>query len=208
MIRILLADDQAMVRGALAALLNLEPDMEVVAEVGRGDEAVEAATEKRPDVALLDIEMPGGSGLKAAAELHRLLPTCRILMLTTFGRPGYLREAIQQGAVGFLTKDARSDQLATAIRRAIAGARVIDPQLAIDALSGGGNPLTERERNVVVAAGSGASVAEIASTLFLSQGTVRNYLSIAIQKTGAKNRIEAFRIAKENGWLHDRDADF
>lgn len=207
MIRILLADDQAMVRGALAALLNLEPDMEVVAEVGRGEDVVAAATETRPEVALLDIAMPGGSGLAAAAELHRLLPSCRILMLTTFGRPGYLREAIQHGAVGFLTKDTPSDELASAIRRALSGARVIDPRLAIDALSDGENPLTGRERDVLAAAASGARVAEIASTLCLSPGTVRNYLSVAIQKTGAQNRIEAYHIAKEKGWLHDRTAD-
>ena len=140
MIRILLAEDQAMVRGALAALLSLEPDMEIVAEVGRGDEVLDAARSNAPDVALLDIEMPGGSGIVAAAQLHELLPSCRILMLTTFGHPGYLKQAIQGGAVGFLTKDAPTAELASAIRRVLAGARVIDPKLAVDALGERDNP--------------------------------------------------------------------
>lgn len=201
MIRVLLADDQATVRGALAALLSLEKDMEIVAEVGRGDEVLAAALEKKPDVALLDIEMPGGDGLRAAAEIHEKLPKCRILMLTTFGRPGYLKKAMEGGAVGFLTKDAPAAELAGAIRKVMSGARVIDPQLAIDALSDGDNPLTERERDVLTAASSGASIATIASTLFLSPGTVRNYLSLAIQKLDARNRIDAARIAREKGWI-------
>ncbi|HUI72121.1 MAG TPA: response regulator transcription factor [Spirochaetia bacterium] len=201
MIRILLADDQATVRGALAALLRLEKDMEVVAEVGRADEVLAACLEKKPDVALLDIEMPGGDGLAAAALLREKLPSCRVLMLTTFGRPGYLRKAMEGGAVGFLTKDTPAAQLASAIRRAMAGERVIDPQLAIDALSEGENPLTERERDVLAAAASGSGIAEIADKLFLSQGTVRNYLSLAIQKLDAKNRFEAARIAREKGWI-------
>jgi len=201
MIRILLADDQAIVRGAIAALLRLEKDMEVVAEVGRADEVLKAGLEKKPDVALLDIEMPGGDGLSAAAQLREKLPSCRVLMLTTFGRPGYLRRAMEGGAVGFLTKDTPAAQLASAIRRAVAGERVIDPQLAIDALSEGDNPLTERERDVLAAASSGCGIAEIADQLFLSQGTVRNYLSLAIQKLDAKNRFEAARIAKEKGWI-------
>jgi len=200
-IRVLLADDQALVRGALAALLRLEKDIEIVAEVSRGDEVLPAAQSRQPDVALLDIEMPGGDGIQAAARLHASLPGCRILMLTTFGRPGYLKQAMENGAVGFLTKDAPTAELAAAIRRVVAGGRVIDPQLAIDALSDGDNPLTERERDVLGAAEGGASIAEIASILFLSSGTVRNYLSTAIQKMGVRNRIEASRIAREKGWL-------
>jgi two-component system, NarL family, response regulator DesR len=201
MIRVLLADDQATVRGAIAALLRLEKDIDVVAEVGRADEVLKAALEKRPDVALLDIEMPGGDGLGAAAVLREKLPSCRVLMLTTFGRPGYLRRAMESGAVGFLTKDSPAAQLASAIRRAVAGERVIDPQLAIDALTEGDNPLTERERDVLVAASSGSGIAEIASRLFLSPGTVRNYLSLAIQKLDARNRFEAVHIAREKGWI-------
>ncbi|MBE3565901.1 MAG: response regulator transcription factor [Thermogemmatispora sp.] len=201
MIRVLLAEDQAMVRGALVALLSLAGDIEVVAEVGRGDEVVPAALEARPDVALLDIEMPGGDGLTVSAALHRQLPECRILILTTFGRPGYLKQALANGVVGFLLKDAPSAQLATAIRRALAGERIVDPGLAMAALSEGDNPLTEREREVLRAALPGASIAEIAAQLFLSEGTVRNYLSVAIQKMGARNRIEAAQLARQKGWL-------
>jgi two-component system, NarL family, response regulator DesR len=200
-IRVLLAEDQAMVRGALAALLCLEPDIEIVAQVGRGDQVMEAAMAHRPDIALLDIEMPGQNGLEAAASLHERLPSCRILMLTTFGRPGYLKRAMANGAVGFLTKEAPVAQLTEAIRRAMRGERVIDPQLAMDALSEGESPLTPRERDVLDAAGQGSSIAGIASALFLSEGTVRNYLSSAIQKLDAGNRIEAFQIAREKGWL-------
>jgi two-component system response regulator DesR len=201
MIRVLLAEDQAMVRGALAALLTLEGDIEIIAEVGRGDEVLTVALATKPDVALLDIEMPGCDGLTAAAALHSQLPSCRVLILTTFGRPGYLRKAMESGVVGFLLKDAPSVQLATAIRRAIAGERVVDPTLAMAALSEGNNPLTERERDVLAAATSGASISEIAASLFLSEGTVRNYLSVAIQKLGAHNRVEAAHIAEEKGWL-------
>lgn len=201
MIRVLLAEDQAMVRGALAALLTLEGDIEIVAEVGRGDEVVPKALTMQPDVALLDIEMPGCDGLTAAGALHTQLPACRVMILTTFGRPGYLRQAMQSGVVGFLLKDAPATQLATAIRRAVAGERIIDPGLAMTALSEGNNPLTERERSVLAAATRGASIAEIASSLFLSEGTVRNYLSVAIQKLGAHNRIEAAHMAQEKGWL-------
>jgi two-component system response regulator DesR len=201
MIRVLLAEDQTMVRGALAALLTLEGDLTVVAEVGRGDEVVPAALASQPDVALLDIEMPGGDGLTVAASLRAQLPACRVLILTTFGRPGYLRRAMEAGAVGFLLKDAPAVQLATAIRRAMAGERVVDPALATAALSVGSNPLTEREREVLVEATGGASIAEIASTLVLSEGTVRNYLSVAMQKVGAHNRVEAARIAEQQGWL-------
>jgi len=201
MIRVLLAEDQAMVRGALAALLTLEGDIEIIAEVGRGDEVLTVALATKPDVALLDIEMPGCDGITAAAALHAQLPSCRVLILTTFGRPGYLRKAMESGVVGFLLKDAPSVQLATAIRRAVAGERVVDPKLAIAALSEGNNPLTERERDVLAAATSGASISEIAASLFLSEGTVRNYLSVAIQKLGAHNRVEAAHIAEEKGWL-------
>ncbi len=201
MIRILLAEDQAMVRGALVALLSLEADMEIVAEVARGDEVVAAAVAAHPDVALLDIEMPGGDGLTAAAEVHAKLPSCRILILTTFGRPGYLRRAMESGVVGFLLKDAPAAQLASAIRRAMAGERVVDPTLAVSALSDGVSPLTERERDVLAAAAHGASIAEIAASLYLSEGTVRNYLSVAMQKLNAHNRVEAAHIAEEKGWL-------
>ena len=201
MIRILLAEDQAMVRGALVALLSLEADMEIVAEVARGDEVVAAALAAKPDVALLDIEMPGCDGLTAAAQVHAQLPACHILILTTFGRPGYLRRAMESGVVGFLLKDAPAAQLSSAIRRAMAGERVVDPTLAVSALSDGVSPLTERERDVLAAAAHGASIAEIAASLYLSEGTVRNYLSVAMQKLNAHNRIEAAHIAEEKGWL-------
>ncbi len=190
-----------MVRGALAALLTLEGDMEIVAEVGRGDEVAVVARATQPDVALLDIEMPGRDGLTVAAELRTEVPACRVVILTTFGRPGYLRKAMESGVVGFLLKDAPSAQLATAIRRVMVRERVVDPTLAMTALSDGNNPLTERERTVLAAATNGASIAEIAQSLFLSEGTVRNYLSVAMQKVGAKNRTEAARMAEQKGWL-------
>jgi two-component system response regulator DesR len=201
MIRVLLAEDQATVRDALATLLGLQPDIEVVAAVGRGDEVVGAAVVAQPDVALLDIEMPGLDGLEAAAQLRQRLPACKVLILTTFGRPGYLRRAMEGGAVGFLVKEAPAAQLAVAIRRAMAGERVVDPALAAAALSEGDSPLTERERDVLAATARGQSIAEIASTLYHSEGTVRNYLSVAIQKLGAQNRVEAARLADERGWL-------
>ena len=201
MIRVLLAEDQGMVRGALATLLGLEDDLEVVAQVARGDEVVAAAQASHPDVALLDIEMPGIDGLAAAALLHRALPECVIIIVTTFGRPGYLRRAMEAGATGFVVKDGPADQLAVSIRRAVAGERVIDTALAAAALSDGSNPLTPRERDVLRAASAGATIASIATSLFLSEGTVRNYLSSAIQKTGARNRIEAVRTAEQHGWL-------
>ena len=201
MIRVLLAEDQAMVRGALAALLRLEDNFEVVTEVARGDEVVPAALKTQPDVALLDIEMPGGGGLSAARALHDSLPSCRIVILTTFGRSGYLRQAMESGAVGFLLKDAPATELAAAIRRVMAGERVVDPELALTALSEGDNPLTRREREVLTTALDGASIAEIASQLYLSEGTVRNHLSTAIQKLGVHNRIEAARLAEAKGWL-------
>jgi two-component system, NarL family, response regulator DesR len=200
-IRILLAEDQDMVRGALAALLGLEPDIQVVAQVGRGDEVCDAARAARPDVALLDIEMPGIDGLEAAELLRAALPACKVLILTTFGRPGYLARAMQAGVSGFLVKDAPADQLAGAIRRALAGERIVDPGLAAAALAVGANPLTARECDVLREAGEGATVADIAERLFLSEGTVRNYLSAAITKTGARTRVEAARLAAERGWL-------
>lgn len=201
MIRIVIAEDQAMVRGALVALLSLETDMEIVAEVAKGDEVVAAVLAAQPDVALLDIEMPDCDGLTAAAKVHAKLPSCRVMMLTTFGRPGYLRRAMESGVVGFLLKDAPATQLAAAIRRAMAGERVVDPTLAVSALSDGVSPLTERERMVLAAAAHGASIAEIAASLYLSEGTVRNYLSMAMQKLNAHNRVEAAHIAEEKGWL-------
>lgn len=200
-IRLLLADDQALVRGALTALLSLEPDLEVVAEVGSGDAVVEAARAHQPDVALLDVEMPGLDGIAATAALKAALPEVRVLMVTTFGRPGYLRRALQAGASGFVVKDTPAAKLADAVRRVHAGLRVVDPTLAADSLLAGESPLTERETEVLRAARDGASVAVIASRVFLSEGTVRNHLSAAIGKTGAGNRAEAVRIAEDNGWL-------
>lgn len=190
-----------MVRGALATLLGLEPDIEVVAQLARGDLVVAAARELSPNVALLDIEMPGADGLEAAAALHREVPSCAVIILTTFGRPGYLRRAMEAGASGFLVKDDPAEELASAIRRIAAGERVIDPTLAAAALSGGPNPLTDRERDVLSASADGSSVSTIAERLFLSDGTVRNYLSSAIQKMYARNRIEAVRRAEDQGWL-------
>ncbi len=200
-IRILLAEDQAMVRGALTALLNLEEDLEVVAEVSQGDQVLQTAKKTKPDVALLDIEMPDSDGLSAAEALHKNLPSCRIVILTTFGRTGYLRRAMESGAVGFLLKDAPADQLAIAIRRVMAGERVVDPELALSALSDGDNPLTGRERDVLRASLEGASIADIAAQLYLSEGTVRNHISTAIQKLNVHNRMEAAHLAKEKGWL-------
>ena len=200
-VRVLLAEDQAMVRGALSALLSLEDDIEIVAEASRGDEVLPAALDTLPDVALLDIEMPGGDGLEAAAVLHERLPSCLVVILTTFGRSGYLRRAMESGAVGFLLKDAPASQLAEAIRRATTGERVVDPALAAAALSEGDNPLTEREREVLAASEGGATIEDIATRLYLSEGTVRNYLSTAIKKLGARNRVEAVRLAEKKGWL-------
>lgn len=201
MIKVLIAEDQAMIRGALAALLATEDDIEVVAQVERGDRVVEAAVKTSPDVALLDIEMPGQDGITAAGELRSKLPSCRTLILTVFGRPGYLRKAIDAGVSGFLLKDAPPDELAAAIRRTAKGEKVIDTQLAVAALSEGSSPLTPRERDVLAMSTKGASVEEIARTLRLTNGTVRNHLSIAIQKLNARNRVEAARIAEEKGWL-------
>lgn len=200
-IRLLLADDQALVRGALSALLGLEPDLEVVAEVASGDEVVAAALEHRPDVALLDVEMPGMDGITATAELLRAVPGTRAIIVTTFGRPGYLRRALQAGASGFVVKDTPAAQLADAVRRVHAGLRVVDPALATDSLIAGESPLTARETEVLQAARDGSAVAVIAARLFLSEGTVRNHLSSAIGKTGATNRAEAVLTAENNGWL-------
>ena len=200
-VRVLLAEDQAMVRGALSALLSLEKDVEVVAEVPRGDNIVPAALDVLPDVALLDIEMPGGDGLAAAEELREVLPACRVIILTTFGRAGYLRRAMESGAVGFLLKDAPASELARAIHRTMAGERVVDPGLAAAALSEGESPLTEREREVLAASTSGATIEDLARKLYLSEGTVRNYLSTAIKKLGTRNRAEAAHLAERKGWL-------
>jgi len=204
--RLLLAEDQAMIREALATLLDLEPDLEVVAAVGRGDEVLDAlaaakAAGTEADVALLDIEMPGMDGICAAERAHAAYPGLRIVILTTFGRPGFLRRAMEAGASAFLVKDAPAAQLADAIRRVVAGGRVIDPDLAAAALADGVNPLTSRERDVLAASAGGATNAEIAAKLFLSEGTVRNYLSACIQKTGTRNRTEALTLARTKGWL-------
>ena len=201
MIRVLLAEDQVMIREALAALLSFEDDIEVVAQVGRGDEVTKAAAESKPDVALLDIEMPGMDGLTAAKDLKQRDPGIQIVILTTFGRPGFLRRAMESGVSAFLVKDSPADKLTQTIRRVLAGEKVIDPDLAAAALADGLNPLTPRERDVLQAAANGGTIAEIAASLYLSEGTVRNYLSACIQKTGARNRAEALRIASGRGWL-------
>jgi two-component system response regulator DesR len=200
-IRLLLAEDQAMMRGALALLLGLEDDLEVVAQVGRGDEIVPTALRVRPDVALLDIELPGGNGIDAARELRAALPECAVIVVTTFGRPGYLRRAMDAGARGFLVKDGPVEGLADAVRTVCAGGTVVDPELATSALAAGTSPLTDRERDVLGAAEDGSTVNDIAGRLHLSESTVRNYLSSAIGKTGTRNRIEALRAARDLGWL-------
>jgi two-component system response regulator DesR len=202
-IRVLLAEDQVMIREALAALLSFEDDIEVVAQVGRGDEVTGAAEATKPDVALLDIEMPGVDGLTAAAALRQACPDIKIIILTTFGRPGYLRRAMESGASGFIVKDSPADKLVRTIRDVLAGQRVIDPDLAAAALAEGASPLTPREKDALAAAAreEGATLAQIAAALYLSEGTVRNYLSSCIQKTGARNRAEAIRVAQARGWL-------
>ncbi|MCU1613234.1 MAG: DNA-binding response regulator [Frankiales bacterium] len=201
MIRLLLADDQALVRGALAALLDLEPDLTVVGEVGRGDQVVAAAVEAKADVVLMDVEMPGLDGIAATAAVRGALPSCRVLMVTTFGRPGYLRRAVEAGASGFVVKDTPARQLAEAVRRVHAGLRVLDPALAEESLVSGASPLTARETEVLRAARDHGTVADVAAALYLSEGTVRNHLSAAIGKTGARNRTEAVRTAEQQGWL-------
>jgi two-component system response regulator DesR len=200
-IRLLLADDQALVRGALAALLDLESDLQVVAEVARGDEVVPAAVANQVDVALLDVEMPGADGIAATAALRTALPSCRVLVVTTFGRPGYLRRAMEAGASGFVVKDTPARQLAEAVRRVHAGLRVLDPALAEESLVQGASPLTARETEVLRAARGGDTVSDVAAVLHLSEGTVRNHLSAAIGKTGARNRAEAVKLAEDRGWL-------
>jgi two-component system response regulator DesR len=182
-------------------LLSLEEDLEVVGEVGRGDEVLQRVRELHPDVVLLDVEMPGLDGLAAASVLTTEAPETRVLIVTTFGRPGFLRRAMESGALGFVVKDAPAEQLADAVRRVARGERVVDPALAAQTLAAGNSPLTGRERDVLTAARDGATVADIATKLVLSEGTVRNYLSSAISKTGARNRVEALRLADERGWL-------
>lgn len=201
MIRLLLADDQALVRGALAALLDLETDLSVVAQVGRGDEVIAAARESGAEVCLLDIEMPGLTGLEVAEQLRSELPGVRSLIVTTFGRPGYVRRALDVGAAGFVVKDTPARELADAVRRVHAGLRVVDPGLAAESLMTGPSPLTARESEMLRLALDGAPVAAIARAAHLSQGTVRNHLSSAIGKTGAATRTEAARIAQSRGWL-------
>lgn len=200
-LRLLLADDQALVRGAVAALLALEPDLEVVSEVGRGDEVVAAALRTRPDVALLDVEMPGLDGVAACRALRTAVPACQVLVLTTFGRPGYLQQALEAGARGFVVKDTPARALADAVRRVHAGLRVLDPVLAADSLVHGPSPLSPRETDVLRESKEGGTVADVARALGISQGTTRNRLSSAIGKTGARTRAEAVRIAEANGWL-------
>lgn len=200
-LRLLLADDQALVRGALRALLELEPDLDVVAEVARGDEVVDAVRAHRPDVALLDVEMPGLDGIAATAAVRAARPATRVLVVTTFGRPGYLRRAMEAGASGFVVKDTPARELADAVRRVAAGLRVVDPALAAESLAAGTSPLTERETQVLRAARDGGTAADLAAALFLSEGTVRNHLSAAIGKTGARTRAEAVRLAEAHGWL-------
>lgn len=200
-IRLVIADDQALVRGALAALLGLETDIEVVAELGGGTGVVSAVLEHSADVAMLDVEMPGLDGISAAAAVRSAAPTCRVLMVTTFGRPGYLRRAMQAGASGFVVKDTPARQLAEAVRRVHNGLRVVDPLLAAESLMSGDSPLTERETEVLKAASDGGTVADIAKAAALSEGTVRNYLSAAMAKTGARTRAEAVRLAEDYGWL-------
>jgi two-component system response regulator DesR len=200
MIRVLLAEDQAMVLGALSALIQIEADLDVVGRAGSGNEALTLAASLRPDVVVTDIEMPGLSGLELAAELRKQGIGARVIILTTFARPGYLRRALEAGASGYLLKDAPSDRLADAIRRVHAGGRAVDPTLAAEAWSEP-DPLTDRERQVLRLAAEGRSGAEIAGELDLSEGTVRNYLSEAISKMGAHNRVEAARLARAKGWL-------
>lgn len=201
MIRVVLAEDQRLVRGALATLINLQPDLSVVAEVGTGNEVLAAAARASADVALLDIQLPGLDGIAAARLLHQALPSCAVVMLTTFGRPGYLQRALRAGARGFLLKEGAPEALASALRRVVAGELVVDAQLADAVQHAGPDPLSSREREVLSATRDGSTAADVARRLHLSEGTVRNYLSAAIQKTSARNRVEALRIATERGWL-------
>src|SRR5690606_33612790 len=196
-----LAEDQGMLRSAMASLLDLEPDLHVVAQVGRGDEILPSVAEHHPDVALVDIDLPGGSGLDVLPGLTAAHPDCAVIIVTTFARAGYLRRAMAAGARGFLVKDDPVDQLAAAIRRVLAGEVVVQPDLALTALRTPANPLTDREQEVLQASRDGTPVADIALRLFLSEQTVRNYLSSAIGKTGARNRVEAHALAEDHGWV-------
>jgi two-component system response regulator DesR len=200
-IRVLIAEDMHLIRGALVALLSFEHDMEVVAELERGDEIISTALRVRPDVAVVDIDLPGIDGLTAAEQLHAVLPECRTLVLTGLSQPGNLLRALKAHVRGFIIKDAPADSLAGGIRRVAAGQRVIDPDLVAAALETGASPLTGRESDVLRAAEHGITTSEIATRLSLSPATVRNYLSNAITKTGARNRIDAIRIARDAGWL-------
>jgi two-component system, NarL family, response regulator DesR len=199
-IRILVAEDQAMVLGALATLLDIEDDLSVVARAADGRQALALARSERPDVVVTDIEMPGMTGLELAAALKELEPRPRVIIVTTFARPGYLRRALEAGVAGYLLKDAPAEELAEAVRRVHAGGRAVDPELAAQAW-GEEDPLTDRERQVLRLAGEGRPTAAIAGELYLSEGTVRNYLSEAISKLQAANRVEAARIARQKGWL-------
>lgn len=200
-IRLVIVDDQAMLRGALAALLELEDDLTVVGVAGDGEEAVRVVGEVRPDVCLMDIQMPGTDGIAATRAVRAAHPQTRVLIVTTFARPGYLRSALDAGASGFVVKDAPAEQLADAVRRVHAGLPVVDAALAESSLFEGANPLSERERQVLRLASDGRSAATIASEVFLSAGTVRNTLSSAIGKVGAENRARAVRIAQDKGWI-------
>jgi two-component system response regulator DesR len=200
-IRILLVEDQTMMRDALASLLDLEPDIEVVGAVGTGDDGLAAAERLRPDVALVDIELPGRDGLALAEALAKTLPSCRVVIVTTFGRPGYLRRAMAANVAGFVLKETPAAELASVVRRVRAGEQIVDPALAITALREGDDPLTPRERDVLRAAREHPTIAEMARHLYLSEGTVRNYLSSVIHKLGARNRTEAIATAELKGWL-------
>ena len=201
MIRILIAEDQKMVLGALCALLRLEPDVEVVGSADNGRDALALCLEKAPDIVLTDIEMPYLTGLELAARLREAKSPAKVIVVTTFGRSGYLRRALEAGVRGYLLKDAPVDALAEAIRTVHAGGRAIAPELALESWSGGADPLTERERQVLRLAGEGRASTDIARQVHLSEGTVRNYLSEAISKLGAGNRVEAYRMARDAGWL-------
>ncbi|GGK78718.1 DNA-binding response regulator [Planomonospora parontospora subsp. parontospora] len=205
MINVLIAEDMHLVRGAMVALLSTEEDIEVVGESGHGDEVVEACLRHRPDVALIDIGLPGTDGITAAAELRRALPGCRAVILTGLATPAALRRALDAGARGFVVKDAPAGELAECVRRVARGEQVVDPDLAVAALSARENPLTCRELEVLKVAAEGAPVEEIADRLYLSGGTVRNYLSRILSKVGARTRVEAIRIAKQDGWLWPDD---
>jgi two-component system response regulator DesR len=200
-IQVVVAEDQAMVLGALAALLETEPDIAVCARASNGRQALDAIARLNPNILVTDIEMPGMTGLALAAEVRDRYPQTRVVILTTFARPGYLRRALDAGAKGYLLKDRPAAELAEAVRRVHRGLRVIDPDLAAEAWDSGPDPLTDRERQILQQAGEGKSSQEIAETLRLSEGTVRNYLSEAISKLGAANRIDAARIARAKGWL-------